>query len=243
MTDLLIERSRLPPADRVAMYRLLVRHFEGVSRDRFEEDLAGKDWVLLLKDEGGSLQGFTTLHLHDSNDGRGPCAVLFSGDTIVDPRAWGRSRLLRSWLAGVLLLLERTGPSRPLYWLLISSGFRTYRFLPLFWRWFFPRFDQVTPVEVQDFMARLASERFGSSWLPEAGIVRFPQPQRLRRHLAGIPRGRLRDPHVGYFARRNPGADAGDELVCLTRIDEENLTPAGERVLRKLGRQAAVQGP
>jgi hypothetical protein len=242
MTGFLYERARLRLDDRDAMYRLLARHFEGVSRDRFEEDLAEKNWAILLRDDGGDLQGFTTLRLYDTHHGLDRCSVIFSGDTIVDPRAWGRSRLLRAWLDAVLHLRGKGDPSRPLYWLLITSGFRTYRFLPLFWRWFFPRFDRVTPPGVQEFMDRLATDRFGAHFHPEEGIVQFPRPQRLRSHLAGIPQGRLDDPHIRYFAERNPDADAGDELVCLTRIDEGNLTPAGERVLRSL-RPAAAVGP
>ena len=28
------------------------------------------------------------------------------------------------------------------------------------------------------------------------------------------------DPHVAFFLERNPGFVQGDELVCLTKIDE-----------------------
>jgi len=37
-------------------------------------------------------------------------------------------------------------------WLLITSGFRSYRFLPLFWREFYPRYDSVTPQQVQQLI-------------------------------------------------------------------------------------------
>ncbi len=240
-----VPRDELGAPEREAMFRLLARHFHGVTRTGFEKDLEGKNWVLLLEEgEGGDsrprgertagrgLVGFTTLHLHGDRDHRGPCRVIFSGDTIVDPSAWGRSRLPQGWLEAVLRIAERDGSSDPLYWLLITSGFRTYRFLPLFWRWFFPRHDQATPPEVEDLLHRLARERFGDHFRAEEGIVRFPHPQRLRDRLAGIPDGRMEDPHIRFFHTRNPGADQGDELVCLTRIHEDNLTPAGARVLR-----------
>ena len=48
--------------------------------------------------------------------------------------------------------------------------------------------------------------------------------------LAGIPAGRMLDPHISFFARRNPGYHAGDELVCLCELSETNLTPAGRRM-------------
>ena len=40
------------------------------------------------------------------------------------------------------------------------------------------------------------------------------------------------DPHIAFFLDRNPGFVRGDELVCLTRIDDRNLTPAGRRMAR-----------
>jgi hypothetical protein len=40
----------------------------------------------------------------------------------------------------------------------------------------------------------------------------------------------LCDPHVAFFLNRNPGWRRGDELVCLTEIAFENLTPAGRRM-------------
>jgi len=233
-SDPLRPREGLLPQDRDAMYRLLARHFQGVSREQFEEDLAGKNWVILLRDGSGELHGFTTLHFQEAHDAPGTFSVLYSGDTIVDPGAWGSSGLLRAWLDGVLRLRDQGDPSRPLYWLLLTSGFRTYRFLPLFWKWFFPRFDASTPPHTQALIDRLARERFGDLYHPAEGIVRFPRPQRLRGHLAGIPPGRMEDPHVHFFARRNPGAEAGDELVSVTRIEEGNLTAPGLRVLRSL---------
>ncbi len=60
--------------------------------------------------------------------------------------------------------------------------------------------------------------------------MRFGAPQILRGELHGIPPSRLADPHVGFFARRNPGHERGDELVCLVELSRDNLTPAGKRV-------------
>ena len=48
-----------------------------------------------------------------------------------------------------------------------------------------------------------------------------------------IPPGRLANPDVAFFARVNPGHEAGDELVCLTTLDDDNLTRAGRRMLAR----------
>jgi hypothetical protein len=120
---------------------------------------------------------------------------------------------------------------RGLYlWLLLTSGFRTYRFLPVFWREFFPRCESITPPAFQRLIDHLAGERFGRRYDEATGIVRLANPQRLRGPLSEIPVGRMEDSHVGFFVSRNPRHAAGDELVCLAELTPENLTAAGRRM-------------
>jgi hypothetical protein len=229
MRGRLVRREDLTEAEREAMYGLLAGHFEGVTRERFAADLAEKTWALLLEDEGG-LRGFSTLLLYESAPpGEEVCTVVYSGDTIVDPAAWRSAALPRCWIAAVRRLREEH-PKGRLWWLLLTSGFRTYRFLPVFWKDFWPRWDAPTPPEEQARLDFLATEKLGRLYIKEWGIVRFPQPQRLRGELAEVPEGRLADPHVAFFLEKNPGWAAGDELACLTEISEENLTAAGRRM-------------
>ncbi len=135
--------------------------------------------------------------------------------------------------------LHRERPAPRLLWLLLTSGYRTYRFLPTFCRSFYPRHDRPTPPEVARLIDELARGRFGRRYDRAAGIVRFAEPQVLVEELRGIPPGRLANPDVAFFARANPGHEAGDELVCLTSLGDDNLTRAGRRMLvrgRKLCR-------
>jgi hypothetical protein len=87
-----------------------------------------------------------------------------------------------------------------------------------------------TPRPVQNLMDFLAERRFGSLYHRAEGVVRFERPQVLCDELRGIPASRLADPHVAFFARSNPGHERGDELVCLTELGHDNLTPAGARM-------------
>lgn len=210
------------------MYELLTRHFEGVTRLQFECDLAEKNWVILLTC-GMRLVGFSTLLAYETSLDQAPVSVVYSGDTIVAPEAWGTMTLPRAWIGAVNQLRAHL-PRGPYYWLLLTSGFRTYRFLPVFWREFYPRFDGPTPPEQRRLLDQLARQRFGSQYEPQSGIVRFTQPQRLRAGLNRIPPGRITNPHVAFFAARNSGHAQGDELACLTELSPENLTAAGRRM-------------
>ncbi len=211
------------------MCALLAEHFEGVDEAQFAADLAGKSHVILLE-RGDTLVGFSTLLVYETAFAGEPVTVVYSGDTIVAPDAWNSPLLSRAWIATVNRL-RREFPRGRFYWLLLTSGFRTYRFLPVFWREFFPHYERPTPPDRQRLLEHLARERFGAGYDADNGLVRFMRPQRLRAALAELPAGRTTDPHVEYFLRRNPGHAAGDELVCLTELTSANLTPAGQRMV------------
>src|SRR5687768_8205068 len=122
-----------PPADlsadeRDAMFDLLCRHFDGVAREQFERDLFEKNVVLTLRDATtDALTGFSTMLVYETQSFDGsPVSVVCSGDTIVDPSGWNSAALPREWIAAVKRL-RASYPNGPYYWLLITSGFRTYR--------------------------------------------------------------------------------------------------------------------
>ena len=225
----LVKTTELTPVDKVAMHTLLSHHFAGATSTVFETDLNLKNWVLLLKDEHCMLKGFSTLLMYDVAFEGELITVVYSGDTIIDPSVWSSSALSLAWIAAVNELKTQYKGAK-LYWLLISSGFRTYRFLPTFWQTFYPRHDQAMPEKSRRLMQFLCHRQFGEWYDEAAGIVRFPMPQRLKGHLEGIPPERLRNPHVRFFNAQNPEAMKGDELVCLTEISEDNLTKAGQRM-------------
>jgi hypothetical protein len=227
----LLRRRDLTVADRTAMLRLFDAHFEDVSAGVFERDLADKDWVLLIE-EHGLLRGFSTLLLYETRHAGEALTVVYSGDTIMDRQAWRSSALSRCWI-GSVQTLHRLYPEGRLYWLLLSSGFRTYRFLPVFWREFHPRFDAAAPPAVRDRLDFLATQRLGPRYRPTDGIARLEPPQVLRPELRVLPVARRDDPHVAFFLERNPGWQQGDELVCLTEIGFANLTAAGRRMWRE----------
>jgi hypothetical protein len=225
-----VEVATLSPGDRRRMFTLLDRYFDGTTPERFARDLAGKQWAVILRDvRNGELLGFSTLARGESVVNGERVVAFYSGDTIVDRTAWNETALARVWSRHVFSAATTETGAR-VVWLLICSGYRTYRFLPVFFREFYPRHDAATPARERDLVRTLAAERFGDDFAAERGTVRFLEPARLREGIGDVGSARMRDPHVGFFLTANPGHADGDELVCLADLTPDNLTPAGRRM-------------
>jgi hypothetical protein len=215
-----------------SMYRVFAENFDGAALENFERDLGTKNWVIILRDpETGEIEGFSTIALYETTFNDQPLSVVYSGDTIIRPEYWGTPQLPSMWIKTVL---EKSASMvQPLYWLLISSGYKTYRFLTVFYKEFYPRHDVSTPPELRSLMEHLATQRFGPDYHPDQGVVRFSSGATpLREGVAEVTDQRLHDPHVVFYLERNPGYVHGDELVCITRIHPDNFTPAGRRMAR-----------
>jgi hypothetical protein len=221
-------------SERHEMYALLRTYFEGTTRERFEADLREKEAVILLRDTGsGQVQGFSTFTRMMPRAG---IVAFFSGDTIIDREFWGETVLSRVWGTTVFAEAERIAAADPetsVYWFLISSGYKTWRFLPLFFREFYPTMDAPTPPQVRELLDALGAQRFGDEYLADLGIVRFKDPTPLRRGVADITDQRRRDRRIAFFEKMNPGHAQGDELACIAQLSRANLTPAGLRMISR----------
>jgi len=225
-----VARAALSPATVDEMGQLFAEHYELACLEDFRHDLVEKDQVVLLREAGsGILQGFSTLAVYTNNVMGREVGVVYSGDTIIRPAFWGTPALPSVWIQHVLALAAQL--PQPVYWLLISSGYKSYRFLPVFYREYYPRVNCPTPPEVQTVMDQLACERFGEQYDPSIGIVRFTHGGTpLRPGIADVNQERQRNPHIRFFLERNPGHAQGEELLCLTQISWRNLTSAGQRM-------------
>jgi hypothetical protein len=211
-----------------AMYALYDRYYGGGDAMLFRADLAQKSHLIWLA-EGDRLCGFSTLATQTFRTSVHEARAVFSGDTIIDHEYWGEQALARAFsrFAGEL---KAERPTQPLYWLLISKGYRTYRYLHAFAHRYFPHPHEATPPEVQACMDTLACSRFGDAYRADLGIVRFdPVRGYLRSPWNGIRQGLQPRPEVRLFLERNAGYADGDELVCLTELSESNLRSIARR--------------
>lgn len=236
--------AKLDADERAAMRELLDRHFLGVDEQVFTADLANKTHAVRLFGDDGRLAGFSTIDYRQCVIDGAPAAVVYSGDTIVDPSAWAATSLGAAWVAAVFALHhgESGGTAAiPLWWLLLTSGVRTHRYLSVFFRRYHPAPPGRCDPLAERLLPHIAGKRFGRDFSVHSAVVRLPRPQRLRAHLDAIPPHLADDPQTRLFLAVNPGYAEGDELASLCLLDESNITPVGLRVLAR-GRQMVVAG-
>jgi len=226
-------RKDLSEKDVRAMYDLYESYYEATSLELFRLDLGAKSHVIELHCDG-DLRGFSTLSVLDMELAGERNRALFSGDTIIDHAFWGEQALVRAfcYFAGQVKL---AAPTQPLYWLLISKGHRTYRYLSAFAHRYYPHPAKVTPAPLQARMEFLARMKFGEYFDAARGVICFPQSRgHLKAQWAQVREQLHEHPAVRFFLARNPRYHEGQELVCLTELAADNL--------RSFARQAFLQG-
>jgi hypothetical protein len=142
----------------------------------------------------------------------------------------GETALPRLWAEHVFGRAPAINGARA-FWFLICSGYKTYRFLPVFFREFYPTYARPTPPGAQRLLDTLGRRKFAQAYDKAKGVVRLEHGAALRRGVAEIDAQRLADPHVAFFQAANPGHARGDELACIAELTIANLTPAGRRML------------
>jgi len=209
----------LSDRDREEMYAVFERYYDDVTRARFDADLAGKDDVIVLRDAERRIRGFSTLaRLSVQVRGRRHRAV-FSGDTVVDEAFWG-TRVLGRVFLGYMFRQRLRHPLCPLWWFLISKGYKTYLLMANNFPEHWPRHERSVPAARQELLDALAGRMFPAHYEPRTGLIRFPPHHgRLRGGMAATDAQLLADnPRVRFFEARNPDWAEGVELACIASM-------------------------
>ena len=230
LSHLIVAPADLTAAQREQMFDLFATHYACVSRQSFDADLVAKTWVILLHDEARVIRGFSTQEIYTFVYAGQDQRILFSGDTIIAPAYWGSQELVRGWCAVTARMLAAAG-STPCYWFLISKGYRTYLYLPLFFLTYYPH-HQGDDADLKPLLDTVARAKFGNAYNPTSGLIRFDETHgQLTEALTEIPSKRSDDPAVQFFLERNPDFAQGVELACLAPLTLSNTHRLGRSLL------------
>lgn len=211
------------------MYHLYSQYYDCTNQVTFRKDLKDKNKALIITHHD-QIVGFSTILQYQTQFKGKHLQIIYSGDTIMKQQYWGNPILAFAWLkfAGTA---KAEYPTLPLYWFIIVKGHRTYRYLPVFSKQYFPNHHCTTPRFEQDLIDQLAHEKFGSYYNKDKGIIHYNISQgQLKTSYAAIPENLMRRKEIAFFYERNPGYTEGDELVCLCELDTQNLKPLAKRI-------------
>lgn len=228
-----LRKGQLGGAVAAEFFQLYARYYAPTSLEVFTRDLASKSYSIVVRDPQGRIRGFSTVAQVSMLSSVGEIEVLFSGDTVVDRSFWGEQTLPFTWIeeAG---RIKSERPEVPLYWLLITKGHRTFRYLPAFTHAYCPSPDP----DLAGLRDEIAQHLFGDRFDGHTGLLKPDPgcPTALRPEFSGLEPGRAGLPHVQTFLSQNPGHARGEELVCLCELSVENLRPrARAQFLKGMG--------
>lgn len=210
------------------MFCLFSRYFI-YNNELFCRDIREKETItLLMNNENKALIGFSTYDCIEYSD----FSVLFSGSTVVDEQYRNESALMEGFLSICAEKIQQFR-GKPVYWHLISMGFRTYRFLPLFFNEYFPSCENYSS-RLKIILDIVSVERFGSHYNSSTGIVSIPDSERLKPEYAVIPENRKRNRHIAFFLEQNPLYWKGDELSCIAEISVNNMKSIPQKILKDM---------
>jgi hypothetical protein len=227
----------LTAAHKTAMYEVFAKYYEGVDYPTFLQDLHEKNHVILLLD-AKRIVGFSTLLCRPMRLQERNVIGIFSGDTILEKNYWGSSALGKNFLR-YLWLQKLRNPFMPVFWFLISKGYKTYLLMANNFETHYPRLERPTPAFEQAAMDFFYAERFGKKYDSKRGVISMGENGcRLKEFVSPItPELREGLPRVAFFENKNPQWSEGQELACIASMTA--LLPfqyAWKKLFRKKGR-------
>ncbi|MCG8394404.1 MAG: hypothetical protein MI745_15095 [Pseudomonadales bacterium] len=218
-------KARYVPLSRVSvpvmrrMYEIYSGYYENISLDLFCKDMVEKNGVFLVEERATKrVVGFSTMKTLDMNiEGRRVKGV-FSGDTIIEQQYWGNKALHVAFFFRMIREKFRH-PFRPLFWLLISKGYKTYLLMANNFQNYYPNPEsnsRAMEKMVDDYCERL----FPGCYCSERKLLDFGEGYtHLKSDVADITdEMRRENEKIQFFERRNPTWRRGTELPCIGEI-------------------------
>lgn len=210
------------------MFMLMDTYYDQMTYSNFVSDLNEKDYCILLKDESGRIQGFSTQKLISFPLNGKEIHGVFSGDTIIHKDYWGSFELYQVFAQS---FIKYSNQFSEFYWFLISKGYKTYRMLPLFFKTFYPNYLEQIPDYEKQIMDAFGHINYPGEYNTKTCIIEYLGGKvKLKEGVADVTLKQLKDKNIQFFINANPNYILGHDLVCLARLELDNLKSTARRL-------------
>lgn len=225
------------------MYSIYQKYYANTSYEIFETDFLKKTGVFLIREpQNRQIVGFSTILERDFLvDGKAQHA-FFSGDTIIEQEYWG-SRALQRAMYRYIITYKIRHPFSPVYWILISKGFKTYLLLANNYYSYYPHYGNKNE-RLEGYVTSYCEQYFSEYYDPQTGLINFGNDyQPLKGDVAPITKEmRLKNQKIEFFENKNPTWEDGTELPCIGEITWFDMYRYVERFLSKLDSKGKGDG-
>ena len=220
--------DQISDIEKTEMLKLMKEFYDNVLDSSFNHDLEEKDYCIILYNEDGMVKGFSTQKEISFKVNGKIINGIFSGDTIIHKDYWGSLELLKKFARTFV-----KDKNEEYYWFLISKGYKTYRMLPLFFDEFYPNYKSEIPKYEKEIMDVFGNTYYPLDYNKINGVMEYKGiKDKLKDGVADITEKELKDKNIKYFTEINPGYINGEDLMCLARLDQDNLSKTAKRLFR-----------
>lgn len=214
-----VRREKISEADLEHMYGIFCQYYGNTDMATFVRDFNKKTGAFLVRrKEDNRMVGFSTLALMDLTMNGRKAKGVFSGDTIIEREYWGGRALQIAFFFFMFRTIMRY-PFTPLFWLLISKGYKTYLLMANNFMRYYPNPEGKHP-QYQELVQEYSERLFPGCYDAERELLDFGESyQHLHDDVAGITTEMCeRYPFIAYFEQANPTWRRGTELPCIGRV-------------------------
>lgn len=211
--------NKITEADLEAMYEIFRKYYGNTDMPTFIRDFNKKTGAFIVRRrDDDTLVGFSTLALMPLTMNGRKAMGVFSGDTIIEKEYWGGRALQIAFFFFMFRTILRY-PFTPLFWLLISKGYKTYLLMANNFIRYYPN-PEGKHSQYQELVQEYSERLFPGCYDAERELLDFGEAyQHLNDDVAGITTEMCeRYPYIAHFEKINPTWRRGTELPCIGRV-------------------------
>lgn len=201
------------------MHTVFIKYYHNADLQTFITDMSNKTGVILLHEKKSrKIVGFSTwTELEILNNGKKSIGI-FSGDTVVEKEFWGNKALHKTFVSE-LLKTKIKNPKTPVFWLLISKGYKTYLLLTNNFPKHYPSYRH-NNIKLETVVDSYCEQLYPSYYNEADRLLNFGENyQFLKEDVAQITSDMTsNDPNIAHFVKLNPSWHKGTELPCVGEV-------------------------
>jgi hypothetical protein len=201
------------------MHKVFIQYYHNATLNNFVTDMGKKTGVIILQEkQSKKIVGFSTWTELDIMQKGERCIGIFSGDTVVEKQYWGNKELHKVF-AKQVAKTKIKNPRTPVFWLLISKGYKTYLLLTNNFPKHYPSHEK-NNIKLEAIVDEYCQQLYPEAYDRENRLLDFGDDyQYLKEDVAEItPEMTAENPDIRHFTKLNPSWQQGTELPCAGEI-------------------------